>query len=305
MINPIDDIVRQARQGSVSAIIQVLNERLAGSGIRTRAMFAQGVLQLLCEAAKPEQLEQPIVVPQVQQILESLQPRHIRRVNVNSRIVREQQLLWLEEISRDPKQQLLWSEEIALRQPTLFKRLRQDWRDHSPDMMGADLPKKHPHRLEREKRVFWRGLMGGASLSVALLVLGWLLQQKLVPQTRQEAGSEAGSEQPGMNPSSLSIQSAQSPIAPTPILSSATSRPDPFADAVRLAQETVTAGQKARSSSEWLNVAAQWQKASDLMGMTLAEDSRYSVAQDRVRVYRQNSETALQQAQNQAQNQQQ
>lgn len=100
MVDPIDDIVRQARQGSVSAIIQVLNEKLAGCGIRTRAMFDQGVLQLLCEAADPDQLERSIVVPQVQQILQSLQPRNVRRVNLNSRIVREQQLLWLEEIGR-------------------------------------------------------------------------------------------------------------------------------------------------------------------------------------------------------------
>ncbi|MBW4660862.1 MAG: hypothetical protein KME15_19485 [Drouetiella hepatica Uher 2000/2452] len=310
MIDPIDDIVRQARQGSVSAIIQVLNERLAGSGIRTRAMFAQGVLQLLCEAAKPEQLEQPIVVPQVQQILESLQPRSIRRVNVNSRIVREQQLLWLEEISRDPKQQLLWSEEIVLRQPTLFKRLRQDWRDHSPDPMGADLPKKHPHRLEREKRVFWRGLMGGASFSIVLLALGWMLQQRLNPITGQEVSSEqTGASSPSANspPANLalnnspSVESAQSAIAPPSpsALSPVALKQDPFADAVRLAQETVTAGQKAQSSAEWLNVAAQWQKASDLMGMTSAEDSRYAVAQDRVQVYQQNSESALQQAQSQ------
>ncbi|HEY9656945.1 MAG TPA: hypothetical protein V6C65_00670, partial [Allocoleopsis sp.] len=60
-----DDIARQARQGSVSAIIQILNEKLADSGVRTRAMFAQGVLQLLCEAQRPDQLEQPTLVSQV------------------------------------------------------------------------------------------------------------------------------------------------------------------------------------------------------------------------------------------------
>ncbi|HEY9644444.1 MAG TPA: hypothetical protein V6C57_28370, partial [Coleofasciculaceae cyanobacterium] len=158
MVDPIDDIARQARQGSVSAIIQVLNEKLAGSGIRTRAMFVQGILQLLCEAAKPEQLEQPLVVPQVQQILESLQPRNIRRVNINSRIVREQQLLWLDEIHRDPENQLLWSKEILLKRTHPFHRLLQDWKDNSQDTGGADLPKAHPKRLAREKQVFWRGL---------------------------------------------------------------------------------------------------------------------------------------------------
>jgi len=304
MIDPIDDIVRQARQGSVSAIIQVLNERLAGSGIRTRAMFAQGVLQLLCEAAKPEQLEQPIVVSQVQQILESLQPRKIRRVNVNSRIVREQQLLWLEEISRDPTNHLLWSEEIALRQPNLFQRWVQDWQDRSPEFMGADLPKKHPQRLEREKRVFWRGLMGGASLSIFLLLLGWALHQWLNPKVAgQEISSTSGNASKNQSvKTQAAAESAQSAIASSPAgirSSPAALKSDPFADAVRLAQESVVAGQKAQTSAEWLNVAAQWQKASDLMGMTSAEDSRYAVAQDRVKVYQQNSRTALQQAQNQ------
>jgi len=304
MIDPIDDIVRQARQGSVSAIIQVLNERLAGSGIRTRAMFAQGVLQLLCEAAKPEQLEQPIVVSQVQQILESLQPRKIRRVNVNSRIVREQQLLWLEEISRDPTNHLLWSEEIALRQPNLFQRWVQDWQDRSPEFMGADLPKKHPQRLEREKRVFWRGLMGGASLSIFLLLLGWALHQWLNPKVAgQEISSASGNASKNQSvKTQAAAESAQSAIASSPAgirSSPAALKSDPFADAVRLAQESVVAGQKAQTSAEWLNVAAQWQKASDLMGMTSAEDSRYAVAQDRVKVYQQNSRTALQQAQNQ------
>jgi hypothetical protein len=102
MADRINDIIWQARQGSVAAIIQVLNENLVLSGVRTRAVFADGVLELLCEAATLEQLEQSILVPKIQEMLESLTPRHIRRVNVNSRIVREEQLLWLEEIHRDP-----------------------------------------------------------------------------------------------------------------------------------------------------------------------------------------------------------
>src|SRR3712207_5753258 len=123
MHDPMDDIARQARQGSVAAIIQTLNERLADAGVRTRAVFADGVLQLLCEAALPEQLEQSVTVAQIKQILEEISPNNIRRVKINSRIVREQQLLWLEEIMRDPDNQLLWSEEIVLAKPNFFKQL--------------------------------------------------------------------------------------------------------------------------------------------------------------------------------------
>jgi hypothetical protein len=103
MIDRINDIGWQAHQGSIAAIIQVLNERLVMSGVRTRAVFVDGVLQILCEAATVEQLEQSILVPEVQQILDSIAPRHIYRVKINTRIVQEDQLLWLEDINSDTK----------------------------------------------------------------------------------------------------------------------------------------------------------------------------------------------------------
>ena len=47
MVDRINDIAWQAHQGSVAAIIQVLNERLVMYSVRTRAVFVNGVLQLL------------------------------------------------------------------------------------------------------------------------------------------------------------------------------------------------------------------------------------------------------------------
>jgi len=140
MVDPMDDIAKQARQGSVAAIIQILNEKLAESGVRTRAMFVDGVLQLLCEAATLQQLEQSTLVQRIRQILESIAPHNIRRVNINSRIVREQQLLWLEEISRDPDAQLLWSEEIILAKPNILRRLGEDLKDRKPAKNKTPLP---------------------------------------------------------------------------------------------------------------------------------------------------------------------
>ncbi len=277
MVDPIDDIARQARQGSVSAIIQVLNDKLADSGVRTRAMFDQGVLQLLCEAPEPSQLEQPVLVPQVRQILESLQPRNIRRVNINSRIVREQQLLWLEEINRDPGN-LLWSEEITLAKPSLMQRLAQDRQDTKADPSRNNLP-QISRRILREKKVFWRGLLGGASLSLFLLLLGGALYKWLGPKSPETAAPSP---------------TTASPASPAP--AAAPTATDPFAEAVRLAEKTVAAGQTAQTSAEWLEVASRWQKASDLMGQIPAEDPRYPTAQDRVQVYRQNSEAALEKA---------
>lgn len=280
MVDPMDDIARQAHQGSVSAIIQILNEKLSTSGVRTRAMFDQGVLQLLCEAQKLEQLEQPVLVPQVKQILESLQPRNVKRVNINSRIVREQQLLWLEEINRDPENQLLWSEEITLNKPNFFRQLTQPRRER-PESVRANLPQTSP-RVQREKKVFWRGLAGGASLSLLLLLLGWALYRWLVPQSTGQS--------PSATQTATQPQASQNPP-------SSPQAAAPFAEAVRLAERTVKAGQVARTSAEWLAVASQWQQASDLMAQVTTQDSRYATAQDRVQLYRQNSEAALAEAQ--------
>lgn len=286
MIDPMDDIARQARQGSVSAIIQVLNEKLADAGVRTRAMFDQGVLQLLCEGNTLEQLEQPVLVPQVRQILESLHPRGVRRVNINGRLVREQQLLWLEEIRRDPQQQLLWSEEITLKQLNLLQQLTQDRKD-KVDPVRNPLPKTSPARLAREKRQFWRGLAGGTALSLALLGLGWLAYRQLGRSPLSLTASRADG-QPA-DPAAI-------PVVPQPHLSTVSAPSDPFADAVRLAGSTATATQTAQTPAAWLEVASQWQQASDLMGKIPESDPRHKLAQDRVTLYQQNSQIALQKA---------
>jgi len=293
MVDPIDDITRQARQGSVSAIIQVLNEKLSDSGIRTRAVFEQGILQLLCEAATPEQLEQSVLVPQLRQILESMQPRRIRRVNINSRIVREQQLLWLEEINRNTDNQLLWSEEIVLRRPNLIQRFLHDRQTPKPIDPKASLPKGSPKRLARENRLFWRGLVGGASLSIFLLLVGWAVYNWLGQSRDPLQTTTATSPEPQANSEAAPAAS----VAPDESVSVAPAE-DPFARAVNLAQASVEAGQTAQTSAEWLALAAQWRQASELMSSVPPDDPRYPTAQDRVELYRQNSEAALQQAEN-------
>jgi hypothetical protein len=328
MVDPMDDIARQARQGSVSAVIQVLNEKLADSGIRTRAMFEQGVLQLLCEAPKAEQLDRPQLVPEVKKILESLQPRNIRRVNINSRIVREQQLLWLEEINRDPEGQLLWSEEITLAQPGFFQRLRQDRRDEK-NTPKANAPMGSPVRVAREKKVFWRGLVGGASLSLFLLLSGWALLSWLLPkfaqfaqQSGQPSGQQSGQSDAIANkPTASANSAATSPANPTAATAATATAPnapgqsdakpapaapnvlptvaqpeDSFTLAVRLAEESARLGKTANTKADWLDLAARWQRASDLMNEVKSDSKHYTVAQDRVKQYRQNSEAAAQNA---------
>lgn len=286
MVDPIDDIARQARQGSVAAIIQVLNDKLADTGVRTRAMFADGILQLLCEASVPEQLEQSTLVEQIRQILESIAPRNIRRVNINSRIVREQQLLWLEEINRDPKAQLLWSQEIVLAQRNLFKRLAEDVKDRKIIKSQTPLPPPSS-RLVREKRQFWRGIVGGASLSLFLLLFGWALYGWLGPKLRDWMLSNSS-----LTPTPTTSQ----PPTTSPQTAGSISV-DPFAEAVRIAEQAAITGKSAQSSAQWLDLAAKWQRASDLMAAVPSSDVRYQTAQDRVVSYRQKSEVAQREAQ--------
>lgn len=273
-----DDIARQARQGSVAAIIQTLNEQLADVGVRTRAVFADGVLQLLCEAASKEQLEPSVLIAQIRQILEGIAPRNIRRVRINSRIVREQQLLWLEEIMRDPEDQLLWSEEIILAKPNLFKRIAQGIKDQQT------VPRKTPsftnassHNHRHNKR-YQRGILNGVGLTLLLIVGGWFLYDWL--------GSKVDVKITTQSPNST----GESSLAP------ASSTTDPFVEAVRLAEQASVAGQTVKTSAQWLDLAAKWERASDLMGAVKPNDQRYKMAQDRMKLYRKNSEAAQKQA---------
>jgi hypothetical protein len=286
MRDPMDDIATQARQGSVAAIIQTLNEQLADIGVRTRAIFADGVLQLLCEAAKYEQLEQSVLVVQIRQILEAIAPRNIRRVKINSRLVREQQLLWLEEISRDPENQLLWSQEIILAKPNLFKRLAQGFKSHSTVPNKKPIFPKASSRTIREKSPsFGRGIISGVSLSLLLMLLGWLIYERLSPKLKTGISIQASNSTARFSPTPAT--------SPRPV-SSPTS--DPFVQAVRLAEHASTAGQTVQTSAQWLDVAAKWERASDLMSAVKPNDPRYKTAQERMKFYRKNSEVAQTQA---------
>jgi uncharacterized membrane protein len=281
MTNQIDNIVRQAHKGSVAAIIQVLNDQLAQVGVRTRAVFADGVLQLLCEAAKVELLEQSNLVDRIRQILEGISPRNICRVNINSRLVREHQLLWLEEVSRDPQNQLLWSQEIKLIKPNFWQRFALAQKERQERGSKLALPRMGaPRRFMQEPQQFQRGIIGGICISVVLLAAVAAIYKGLNSQVA--------------NSTSATTQAVASPAGEvTP-----RSNVDSFAQAVRLAEQAAREGKTAQSPEDWLVVAAKWQQASDLMAAVPEQHPRYTTAANRTALYRQNSEKAQQAAQN-------
>lgn len=274
--NSVNESLRQAYQGSVSAIIQILNDRLATTGVRARAIFEGRVLQLLCEAPQPAQLDQEALVQRVKAVLEDISPRNIRRVHINARIVEEQQLLWLEAIRKHPET-LLWSQEISLSRPNLMKHFFAGRKDKRPEMPAytQDTP------TGRQPR---RGLPGlaiaGGVVGIGLLGLLGVGAVKLFASDRAATAPAAT-----QNVAESSSKAESSAIA------------DDFGNAVRLAQAAAQDSQTAQTADQWQAIAQKWGQASDLMAKVPATSANYAVAQDRTVKYRQNQAIALKKAQ--------
>ncbi|MDZ7965016.1 MAG: hypothetical protein RM368_08560 [Nostoc sp. DedSLP03] len=297
VVDRINDIAWQAHQGSVAAIIQLLNEKLAQSCVRTRAIFSDGVLQILCEAAKVEQLEQSPLVEQIQQILESIAPRHIRRVKINSRIVREQQLLWLKEIDSDRENQLLWSQEITLIQPNVVKQLIKDFTDAQAELGKPNYPKTQVSRplvlinKEKSKNKPKTKILAAAGLC-SLLLLSWVvyaqlgnkLKNLIQPETSKSLTTENTNDSKAQTPSRAPNNSFSEPSD------------DPFQISVRIANQASASGKTATTSTQWLEIAAKWQRASDLMSTVPQTHSRYQEAKIRTQLYKKYSEAAQKEA---------
>jgi hypothetical protein len=273
MVDRINDISWQARQGSVAAIIQVLNEKLATSGVRIRAVFDDGILQLLCEARTADRLDQAALIKQIQQILEAIAPRNIHRITISSRIVREQQLLWLDEINRDPENQLLWSEEITLAKPSLFKQLIQDITESQAE---PALSISKNNSLLTPTSTFRNQLSQGIIWLVSILVFFVAIGSSVYIFLNQQ--TKPALEIPTTNNNQNAIKQ------------------DPFAEAVRIANQASEIGKNANTSGQWLDLAARWQRASDLMNSVPSNHTRYREAQIRTKLYKKYSDEALSKA---------
>ncbi|NEQ99851.1 MAG: hypothetical protein F6K30_24655 [Cyanothece sp. SIO2G6] len=305
MVKTLDNITRQARQGSVAAIIQVLNAELAESGVRARAVLSQGMLQILCEADTSSKLNRSILIDQLQATLNSIQPRYVRRVRVNTRLVSEQQLLWLDEIERDPDGQLLWTAEFGIQRPRLGQQLRSTWSDWREQSHLSSIVLADTAQREKQKRRLWQVAIGGSGLLLFLGLVGWVTydflglgqrRQASPPPPEPDTSALAVVDTPQPSPSvSESTQPTSSP-EPQPSGSQNNVPPDPFVQAVRIAEQSVIAGQTASTSDEWIELAAQWQRAAELMDSVPADDTRYATAQNRTTMYLQNSVDSRRQA---------
>ncbi|AKG24587.1 hypothetical protein [Calothrix sp. 336/3] len=305
MLDRINDIAWQAHQGSVAAIIQVLNEKLASSGVRTRAMFDDGILQLLCEAQTPDKLEQSSLVGKVKEILETIAPRNIHKVNINSRIVREEQLLWLEEINRNSENQLLWSEEINLAKQNVLHLLVNDFSDHKAEsdkihfrskpsaskviVNTQQYPQKRwgvSTKTQRSPFLLWFLSVGVFSLGIVGAI--YLLQNHQNKQFTSEKSLNT------VILGDKKIDESKTPENKPYLLKQ--KEEETFLAAVRSANQADSMGKKAKTSAQWLDVAARWQRASDLMSQVPQSYSRYQEAMIRTKLYKQYSQAAQKEA---------
>lgn len=297
MVDPRENVAKQARSGSVAAIIQLLNEKLTNTGVRTRAVRENDLLQLLCEAEKAEQLEKSTLVPQIQEILTIISPRNIRRAKINSRIIQEQQLLWLEEINRDPESQLLWVEEIKLPKGHFWDRWGENLAEPKFSVGKQPTLKASLTPVERSRQQWRRGIVVGALFSLSISLVGWAVYHNLTRPASQTAAKKPNSSAgtwPNLSSPNQKPNTAKAVVQQTSVSAVMS---DPFVAAVKLAEQAVAAGQVAKTPAQWLEIAAKWQKASDYMSNVPANDDRYKVAQNRKVLYRQSSEIALKEAQ--------
>ncbi|NEQ37765.1 MAG: hypothetical protein F6K40_16440 [Okeania sp. SIO3I5] len=285
MKNQTNDIFTQARRGSVAAIIQILNEQLATLDVRIRAIFSDGVLQVLCEAPQVQQLEKSNIVEEVKHTLEEISPRNIQQVKINSRILQEQKLLWLEDITRDPENQLLWSQQITLAKPNIFKQIANNFQTNKPKPTKIPMSKNVDSKGMPKPNQFQPDVIGIFFISLLMLTLGiqvnrWFNLSEIDQITTSE-NTISQSPSP-TNKKSTEDTQAKSKAA--------------FNQAVRLAQKAVADGKIAQSQQEWVAIARTWQKASELMASVAPSYSRYDVAVNRAELYQKNSEIAKKEA---------
>jgi len=269
------------------------------------------MLQLLCEAASPGQLEKTAVVEKVRQILENISPQHIKKVKINSRIVKEEQLLWLEEINKDPGNALLWSEIITLNQPFFIQRWIRDRHLKPTGPLFRDITEPEP-----DQDGFSAKLLGGIGIVALILATGWIFREDISEiqqaqtdsaQTEEQAtsadlpplpdealpdGERTAETTPPGTPDTGTIATAQ---LNEPIGEPGASA-DAFAEAVRIAEQASADGRIAATAAEWLDLAARWQKAADLMDQVPPNSDQHAIATDRVAAYSTNSQTALEKA---------
>lgn len=280
-----NEIKYQAHQGSISAIIFILNEQLKDDGITIKAVLDQGKLQILCEADRMENLDQSSVVEKIKMIFNQILPSNFSKVIINSRITKKQQSLWLEEIQEDRENNLLWYQEITIKKPNILHRFFLKYQySQKPEVKNKEIlqdlaKEKVKSKKKLNKNFPWKLTF---LISLSLLIIGggsWFLFRFF-----QNFQPSQTSKIPETSPS------PKLPTIPPP---PDQTNIDPFYEAVTLANSAYGEGIKATNKNQWLEIAKKWQKASELMKEVKPDHPRFREAQERIESYQKNSDIAL------------
>ena len=208
------------------------------------------------------------------QILENISPQHIKKVKINSRIVKEEQLLWLEEINKDPENALLWSEIITLNQPFFIQRWIRDRHLKPTSPLFRDITEPEP-----DQDGFSAKLLGGIGIVALILATGWIFRED-ISEIQQAQTDSAQSEEQATSADlpPLPDETLPDEVLPDDERSADTTPPtdtsttetiaaaqlseptgesgasaDAFTEAVRIAEQASTDGKTAATAAEWLD----------------------------------------------------
>lgn len=269
--------------------MEVLNEQLQDTGVSTRvALGANGILEILCEAGHPENLDKRVIVSRIQRSLDQLSPRPFRQVHIQSCLTNDVQSLWVSTLSFEARRKLLWSEKIQIRHLSWVKRMLRSWE--------IKLPKSKPQKRSTKFKLAAPPVAATSAAERKMPSLSFSPQSKLV------LGAIAAGFCGWLSHDWWQLKTQVSPnisgsATVTQTSTSGSSGSDlsfePFNQAVRLAIQAANGGQSATTYGEWLDLANRWQQASELMKLVAPNHPRYAEAQERVLSYRQNSELAL------------
>lgn len=286
-----DNIIQLAHQGSIKAIMQILNKQLRDAGVNTKiASGEQGVLEILCEAGHPENLDKRRIVDCIQKSLDQIAPRTFQKVHIQSRLTNDTQLLWASTLSQGERRKLIWSENIRINHVSLLQKAlkglgirplakqatgnagNQGQSSGSAGKVNRARLKSDLDRWLKDDRRIWLIMGAIAAASVGWAARDWaLLKEQVQLQATMTLPQDFSGDMDTGDVSDF----------------------DAFNQAVRLATQAADGGKTATTYGAWLDLANRWQQASDLMKRIPRDHPRYTEAQERVLSYRQNSEVAL------------
>ena len=142
--NNVKQLTKQAYQGNITAIRQLLNDQLQETGVQTKVTLGvNGTLEIVCEADHPENLDKDRVVTCIQHNLDQLAPKPFREVHIQSCLTKEEQSLWISSLSGIARQNLLWSVDLDIQPLPWLQRTLRAWGFCLPTLPPMPPPGSH------------------------------------------------------------------------------------------------------------------------------------------------------------------